>query len=326
MIALLLSAALIGAGAPTEAPVWPPNEVKELLMRIPQAEGAPTVEEKDAVLANIAGFAYRVQRQPAEGTELYSKRVLRKRSPDHPNVKKGQWLSALMRQFYEDLSKRCDSLSRLERDRKDRAFYESRAKEAKQIADYLAGTLEIVVEGMDGFLAPLPIAEGDPPQAYGAQATVKNGAIVIENLERVHFQNDAPPDDVIRTARGAIRELFSAQKQYNVSASTLGMYEPVWQKNKGNIRALIPAASPAIYLNELVLGALEAEMHTMHVMCMTKKGELRELAVKLKTPPAKGKKSKKPVEVGCANTLPMQKCIERIAGAKAQGTVVYVLE
>lgn len=334
----LFVAALLASAPPGGAKVeWPPNEVKQLLVRIPQTEGAPTVEAKDSALADIVGIAYRVPRLPQEPTEAYAKRMLLAREPSHPNVKKGQWLSALMRLFYEDLAKRTDTLARFERDRKDRVFFEQRSREAKQLADYLAGTLEVVVEGMEGFLAPLPIADpGEPPQKIGCEASVRGGVIVVENLERIRFEGDQPPTNAIRTSKGALKELFSAQRQYNISANMLGMYEQIWRKNKGNLRVIIPAASPAIYLNELVLGAREAEMTTIHVMCMSKKGELRELALALsppKPPKAKGKgKGKKAlpvaktVEVSCPSTASMQRCVDKIQAAKAEGTVVYVLQ
>lgn len=315
------------------APAWDANELRDLFLKIPAAEGAPTVEAKDSYLADLCGQAYRVPRQPKEATEVYAKRVLKKRDPDHPNVKKGQWLLALMRVFYDDASKRADTLGRFERDRQARGFFEAKAKEAKQVAEAIAGMIEIVVEGMEGFLAPLPIADGAEPEIYGAQAMVKDGGIVFENLERVRFENDAPSEKVARTAKGAIRELFSAAKQYNVSANMLGMYEAIWKKNKGNLRVVIPAASPAIYLNELVLGGVEGEMDTLRIMVMTQRGELRELKLALTKPKVKAKgkaKNKKPerepTEVSCPNDVSMQKCVEYIALARKEGPVRYVVK
>lgn len=320
-----------------DVPAWTPSELRTYFTRIPQSEGAKTVEEKDSFLADVAGAAYRVPRLPNEATELYAKRVVRKREPNHPNVKKGQWTLALMRLFYQDAGRRADSLSRFERDKNARLYFEAKAREAKQVADAIAGMIEIVVEGMEGFLAPLPIADGVTPEPYGCEASVKNGTVVVENLERAHFVNDAPPDNTIRTANGAIKELFAAQKQYNVSATMLGMYEEIWRKNQGNLRVVIPGAAPTTYLNELALAGVEADMHTVQVMCMTQKGELRALrlyltpakakaALKVKKPP-KGKKAppapKAPVEVSCASKLPMQKCVERLAEAAQQGPILF---
>ena len=72
--------------------------------------------------------------------------VLERREPDHPNVRSGQWLKALMRQFYADIAKRCDGLARFERDRRDRKYLKDMAGAAQKNADFLASSIEIVVD------------------------------------------------------------------------------------------------------------------------------------------------------------------------------------
>lgn len=336
MLAALFAVLLFGAEPPapapraagTEAPLWSGPELATLFGRIGDAGRARSVEEKDSALANVGGFAYRVPRQGGESTDAYSKRMVKKRSPEHPNVKRDQWLVALVRQLYDDLGKRSESLARFERDRRQRAYFERMAMEAKGAADQLAKQLETVVEGIDGFVAPLPVAQGDPPVSYGAQATVKNGAITIDSMDRVHFEGDQVPANTTRTARGAIKELFAALKQYNVQAQMLGQYESIWRKNHGHLRAMIPASSPAIYLNELVRASIEAEMRTVHVMTMSPKGVLSELAVAVVKPKGKGKKGEAAAEVKCPDAVTMQKCVEHLAESKSGGggTLHYRVE
>jgi hypothetical protein len=327
--------ALVIAAAPQPAagdPTWDAKETKDILNR---CKGAT-----DDQLADAAGVAYRLSRSANESTEAYSKRIVHKRVPDHPNVKKGQWINAVTRQLYADLAKRCDVLARFSLDKQEGRFFEGCARDAKAAADAVAKTIEIGVEGAPGFMAPLAYCDGaDEPEIYGAQATVKStGAITIENIDRVHFVNDQPPESATRTANGALKEVFSSFKQYNVSAQMIGHYEGVWRKNKGNVRAWIPGEAPAIYLNEMVLAASEAEMHTLRLMCMTKKAELRELKIPLIAPkpvkaakkkPKKGaalESEKQTAFVKCPSDVSMQKCVDHLVKARSNGPVVYRLE
>ena len=304
---------------------WSKPQVRTMLARIQAAARSTTVEAQDTELANVGGMAYSLERNQGETNEAYAKRVLRKRDPDHPNVKKGQWLSALMRMFYQDVSARCALLARFETAREDRVFLERMAGEAKQAAAQIASTLELTVEGLEGFVEPLPIvAEGLAHEKRGASAMVHHQKITIENIDRITFAGHQPPDDAPRTGRGSLREVFSAQKQYNVSAQLLGQYESKWRKNRGHVRVVIPSGYPAIYLNEIVRGGLEAEMHTLHLMTMSKRGELRELRLEVKWGlKPKGKKER---VVTCANDITMQECVSRIVHAQTQGRAVYALE
>jgi hypothetical protein len=316
---------LLAVGSPdTSTQNWSKADLRTMLGRVQAAARSATVEAQDTELANIGGMAYAVPRGQGETNEQYAKRVLRKRDPDHPNVKKGQWLSALMRMFYADASARCALLARFETTREDRIFLERMAGEAKAAAAQIASTLELTVEGLEGFVEPLPVATGVAPEGRGAMAMVHHQKITIENIDRVTFAGHQPPEDAARTGRGALREVFSAQKQYNVSAQLLGQYESQWRKNRGHLRVVIPAAYPALYLNEIVRGGLEAEMHTLHLMTMSKRGELRELKVALQW--GMKPKGKKDLVVSCANDVSMQDCAAKLVHAQTAGNAVYALE
>lgn len=319
---------MLAVAAGPKAPEWNKSTIKSLLGRIQVAARAQSVQAKDQELANVGGAAYGVERRTGESNEGYAKRVLRARDPQHPNVKEGQWLSALMRMFYEDVAARADRLARFETERGDRIYLERMAKEAKQVAGQIAGTLQMVVEGLEGFVEPLPIAPGDDPKPRGAMAMVRQGKITIENLDRITFVGHQPPEGSPRTARGALREVYSAQKQYNVSAQMLGRYDKIWRRNRGHVRVVVPSGYPAIYLNEIVRGGIEGGMHTAHVMTMTKRGDLQELVLPLRRHEKKRKrkkKGKKEVQVSCDDQSPMQECVRRIAHARTLGSPVYVV-
>jgi hypothetical protein len=318
-------AALVVAATPESTQSWSKADVRTMISRVQAATRAPNIEAQDKELADVGGMAYAVPRNQGESNENYAKRALRKREPDHPNVKKGQWLSALMRMFYLDMSDRCAVLARFETNRDDRIFFEKMAGESKQAANQIAGTLQLTIEGLEGFGEPLPVVpKGSDPKMRGATATVHQQKINIENIDRVTFSGHQPPESAARTGRGSLREVFAAMKQYNVSASMLGQYETSWRKNKGHFRAVIPASYPAVYLNEIVRGGLEAEMHTLHLMVMTKRGELRELELPLKW--GLKPKGKKDVVANCADELSMQECVARLVHAQTNGNAVYGLE
>src|SRR5687768_8119016 len=188
---------------------WSKAELKTMLARVQVAARAPSIEAQDTELANVGGMAYSLARNQGETNEAYAKRVLRKRDPDHPNVKKGQWLSALMRMFYSDVSSRCALLARFELAREDRVYLEKMAQESKQAAAQIASKLELTVEGLEGFVEPLPIvAQGLAPETRGASAMVHRQKITIENIDRVTFAGHQPPDDAARTGRGSLREVY----------------------------------------------------------------------------------------------------------------------
>src|SRR5688572_5257717 len=156
---------LLAVGSPdVSTQSWSKGDLRTMLSRVEAATRSPTVEAKDTELANVGGMAYAVPRQQGEGNEDYAKRVLRKRDPDHPNVKKGQWLAALMRMFYADVSARCALLARFETVRDERIYFDRMAQMSKGAADQIGATLELTVEGLEGFVEPLPVATGQAPE------------------------------------------------------------------------------------------------------------------------------------------------------------------
>jgi hypothetical protein len=329
-----LLAALVSLSQPAaEAPVWSAPELKQLFARISAAGNLPP-QQYTAEMAAIGGIAYRVPATPNESPDLYAKRVLKKREPAHPNVKAGQWVLALTRTFYSDVSKRCEGIARFEKDRNERNYFDRMAKETKTLADQFAKDVQTAIEGVPGFTSPPPnAAECDEVTGYGAQVTVRSGVIGIENLDRATFVNDAPKDDAPRTGRGSLREIFSAFDQYNRSAAVLSPYESSWRKNRGNFRMTIPADAPAIYLNELILGAIEADMALGRLMVMGKGNKLCELRLPLKAvKPAKSKKKAQPAGpagpaiVKCPSEVTMQRCVEHIVEAKKAGAFLFKVE
>ena len=221
---------------------------------------------------------------------------------------------------------RLDTLARFETNPRDEKWMKSMAQQTLLVAREIEKSLELVVEGLEGGVEPLANVGGDEPKRRGAFVKVSaGGKIAIEELNRVTFENHQPPPDRPRTKRGSLRELFSAQKQYQTSAAMLGRYDPVWRKNKGHVQVVVPAAYPAIYLNEIVRGSIEAKMKFLHVMTMSKRGELRELVLRLDKP--KKKKRKKPFkEVLCKDEISMQDCARRIKHALGQGSALFVVD
>ncbi len=309
-------------------PTWTKAEVKTLLGRAQQAGRSPSVAHKDLALVRAAGAAYRLAAQANEGVEGYAKRILKQQDAKHVNVSEGQWLTALMRHFYKDLAVRSQELARFETDRKDRSFFERVSKEAAAAADALGRTLRISVEGLEGLVQPLPVYGGDEPKAVGAFLEVKGGAVFVERVERVKFKNDRPPKGAPRTGKGALREVYSALKQYNMSAKMFAQFDRKRRKHVGHVRAVVPAAMPALYLNEIVRAAKQAKTHTVHVMTLSKEGELRELPFRVLKPKRRRKAKKKQewVQLGCKDEQPMSLCVRRLAHARAQGHVLYKLE
>ena len=311
----------------TSQPDWTASEMKTLLSQAQAAGRAPTLDAQNRVLLAVAAAAYRAS-TPALASgradvQTEAKRVLRKRAPNHPNVKQGQWLSALMRQFYEDASARCRVLGRFARERRDRVFFEQMTQQARLAADELARGLQLQVEGLDGYSTPLPVVDGDPPYPHASKAIVSTkGGIDVDGMERVRFIGHRPPAEIERTENGAIRKLFSAFQFFERSAQSLGPYDSSWAKKRGHVRVVVPARFPAAYLNEVARAAREAKMRRMHVMVMTQRGELRELRVDL-NPRRRAKKKKRKVKVTCTDDITMSRCAERIAYARKKGQPVW---
>lgn len=325
-----------------QAPSWSDIELKEIFAAVSSAMGM-NAQVRDAQSLSIAGTAYRVPAQAGENPSQYAKRILKFRRPDHPNVQNNQWLMAVYAQFFADLAARADVYGRLSTNRGDSQFFTQKARESKQYADQLSRQLLVVVEGVEGFVGALPRVEGERPEHRGAQVTVRNGKIAVENLDRVTWPGDMPPPDVTRTAHGAIKELYSALRQYDIGQRMIGHYEDQARMNSGHVRLFAPGVSPSVYLNEIARAAQEAEISALHLMTMNKQGELGQLLIPLNKPkpsknPTASKKSsaaKKPkpgkagtgaapAAVSCADTLPLQKCAERIAEARAAGPIVFV--
>lgn len=314
------------------APQWSSGELKQLFAR-QQASQHLAEPQNSEESANIVGAAYRLPRNPGESADLYAKRVVKKRSPDHPNVKTGTWLLAAFRLFYDDASKRCATIARFEKDRNDRNYFEQKAKETHAIAEQAAKEVQLAVEGVEGYMAPLPTVDAcDEVEKYGVDTTVRKGQVAIENMDRVKFVDDQPPPDAPRTAHGALREVYAAFWNFNKSNAMLGMYEATYAKSKGNVRLMIPGAAPAVYLNELAAGAVEAEMHTLRIMAMKNGTELCELRVPIAEAPSKKKKPKKGAPsaaanvVKCRRDLTMQRCVEHIAEEKKAGAIIFKAE
>ncbi len=307
------------------APNWTAEEMKALLARAQGAGRTPTLEAQNQALLALAVAAYRAKVSDRFGDpETLAKAVLRKRDPDHPNVRHGQWLNALLRQFYDDAHRRCDVLRRFARDRRDRAFFEQMTRQAKAAADALAGDLQLEVEGLDGFFSPLPVVDGDKPYAFASQVTVnRQGGIDVDGMERIRFVGHRGPPDAARTSKGSIRELYSAFLFFQRSAESLAAYDPSWAKKRGHVRAVIPARFPAAYLNEIARAAKEAKMRRLHLMVMTKRGELRELRVDLRQGKRRRGRGPAQVPVTCDDDTPMSQCAARVAHARATGRPLW---
>lgn len=324
---------LLLAGAPGEAPTWSKAELKELIIQANavgrMAPGPPQLQ----ALAGLGGQAYRIQPQPSEPVEPFAQRVVKVRQPHHPTVGKNEWITALSRQLYADFAQRCSDLRRFERDKADDQFLQACANDFAAAAQDAEKSLTYVIEGLEGFVEPLPIADGEELVPLGCMVMVRRGAISIENMDRVRFENDQPAPDAARTKRGALREIYSAQQQFNVSNKMIGMYESQARRQVGHVRVAIPGRAPALYLNEIYRGAREADMHTLHLMVMANGNTLREIPILLK-PPAKPKKKPKKgappppelVSVGCADGQPMDLCARKLEEARKKGPILYQID
>ncbi|MCA9553362.1 MAG: hypothetical protein KC933_25215 [Myxococcales bacterium] len=314
-----------------KAPAWDRDELKQIFVRIQAAASAPTVEAKDRGLVDAAAAAYRKTPSPASVEDM-AKDVLRTRDPEHPAVQKGQWLTALTRRLYLDLSERCDLVSRFSNTRDDRRYFESMAQQTKAVAQQLGEGLVLVVEGLDVETEALPAVGGSAPTEQGVVAWVHNGGVVtIQKLDRVRFVDHRPPPEHARTTTGALREVYGAQKQFNTFAQTMGKYDSATRGQFGHVQVILPAAYPAIYLNEIVRGGVEAGMHTLHLKTMTPRGELRELVLgigdaKVVKKKGRGKKKaavKPEVLVGCEDAVPMGDCARKLQHALEAGAARY---
>lgn len=311
--------------APATTPDWDAGEMRRLFARAEGASRTPSLAAQNQALLAMASAAYRASPLDlARDFDAAAQRVLRRRVPDHPNVKAGQWLTALIRQFYADAAQRCKVLGRFSTDRRDRAYFERMARQAQVAADTLARELRLEVEGLKGYASPLPVVDGDPPYKFVSQARVgPNGAINVDGMDRIKFVGHRPPPDAERTPEGALSKLQAAFVFFNRSATSLGKYDRQWAKKKGHVQAVVPARFPAVYLNEIARAAQAANMRRLHVMTMTKRGSLRELAVDLRAVKRRKKKRAKQVEVTCADHISMAMCAQRIDYARQKGRPLW---
>lgn len=322
-VATALTTALLAAvPRPGSAPRWSLEELRTVLVQIGDAGAKANISEKDSALAAVASRAYGARpRGEGEALDRFARRVVKRRAPDHPNVKQGQWLGALMRQLYADIAGRAKALARFERDRKTRQWLEERQREAESAVAILGRELEVEIEGLEGVVALPPRVGGDPPTFRGAKAEVAGGRLIVERLPRARLTPSGRVEDgAPRTRSGSVRELYSALRQYDTTAAMLGRYDPDWRKKRGHIQAILPASAPASLLNELVRAALEAKMRVVHLVTLDGKGQPRELPLYLR--PHRRKTS---VEVGCADGEPLSDCARTLAHAHLRGRVLYRL-
>jgi hypothetical protein len=316
--------------APTDAPAspqWSAPEMKQFIARLAPISREADPKKWDELVADLVGTAYRQPRAAAESADLWARRTLKKQIPDHPNVKAGLWPLAALRMFYDDASKRCDLLSRFERDRNERQYFDQYAKGMKEQAEALAKDVQTSIEGLEGYMAPLAnVPACDEPEKYGVEATVRKGVVTIENIDRTKFVDDQPPAEAPRTARGALREVYSSFWNYNKSMSMLGMYNASSARNRGNVRLMVPGASPAIYINEIANGAIEGEMRLLRVMALKNGKDLCEVRVPLEAekPKKKNKKAPETTPVKCKSDVTVERCLQHIVESKKSGPIIFV--
>lgn len=317
-MSLVLIAAL--AASATGAPEWTKDQVVAL---ISSSEAAGQSPNPEAAFTDVAGGAYGYRRQTGESNESMARRVLRRLQKGHPEVRHGQWLSALARRFYADVGERARTHARFERERRMRTYLEAKAEQASATAAQIAPTIEIKIPGMEGYVAPLAVADGDEPDTHGATAFVHGQRITIEHLDRVTFEDHRPPPNAPRTPQGALRELVAAQKQFNTHSEMFARIDKEKARGRRVLRVFVGAAWPAVYLNELVRAAQEAKMRTMFLMTLSP-GEprLRQIEISLQTPTTKkGKRAPEPVM--CKDPVLMQRCVESIAEVRTTSKRLY---
>jgi hypothetical protein len=326
ILALLVTAGALPEG---EVPAWDRAELVSLFQRAEQISTIPSPADRDNELGRVISAAYRLPPNVGESLDTYSRRLTKHREPGHPEIKTGQWLLAAARLFYGDTGQRADTLSRLEVEPRARAYLEQKAREAKGAAATIGSQLVVAVQTGQGFVAPLPVAEGLPPEVstFGCEIIVRAGKIEVNGLERVSFVDDRPPPDAPRTGQGSLRELASSQKEWNLRANMMGMIDPAMKKGQKLARVWAPGAGPAVYVNEILRAAREAQMRTVFLMVSDKAtGKLRELPLHVTAPAAKktkkGQKPPLPQPARCRDEELLQRCVERLVEASAQGPLV----
>lgn len=303
-----------------KAPRWSLDALRGSLQAIAGAGRFSDVARKDAALALAMAKAYGVSPTPGESTLGLASRTLRTRRPHHPPIASEQVLTALARQYYEDLAARSAALARFEKNRKIRDWLSARSVEAEGAAQTLAGELEIELPGLEGFVGlPPEVTGGRAPGVIGARAEVVGAKLVIERLPRATFRGALPEADAPRTAGGALREVRAALKQFDTTASMLGRYDSKWRKRRGRVHFIAPASAPAGFLRELARAGRSAGVKTISVVVLNLQGQIRVLPLGLKG------KAKRSVPVECPPELSMQDCAKNIARASRSGRPVLAL-
>ncbi|HJL43376.1 MAG TPA: hypothetical protein RMG48_18860 [Myxococcales bacterium LLY-WYZ-16_1] len=312
----------VAAAAP-KPPEWTVGDLRRMDAELRGAARLSDPAQRDGALAGIAAAMYRVAPQPNEPPQSLASRTLERAGSDMPEVQEGQELDALLVRLYADVAERSRNLARFERDRRTRQFLEGLRARAQRARSSMAPNLQFQVDGLDGFFEPLPRVPGKTPSKRGALVKVHSGGtITVEQLDRVRFEKHHPPEDVRRTG-GAIHELVAAQKQYNITARLLARYDPAWSKNAGHVQVAVPGNYPSRYLNEVLLAAKRAGMHTAHVLVTAKNGKLSELIARLRPPEGRAAR-RDGRQVSCPDELSMQRCAQRLRHASLRGSVVFV--
>ncbi|MBI4819554.1 MAG: hypothetical protein HY791_24995 [Deltaproteobacteria bacterium] len=319
LAALLLSLPATGA---EPSPSWSEDALEGYFRRSEAAQGLAGPQQLDE-LTGIAGMAYAIPRNPGEGTEGYARRILKTVEPSHPEVAGGYWVKALIARFYRDAGERAERLSRFSTHRTQRVYLEKKGAQAKAAAQEIAAGLRVPVDGVEGGMEPLPVADAEPITTWGATVAVMSTELVVEGSSRATLVNGAVSPETPRTTNGTLREVKAALDFFQRTAATMGLIDPMKKKGNGIFRIFIPGRSTAELLNEVVKAAIEAKMHTLLIMTTNKAGKLNQITAPLNKAPAK-KKSPATTDVKCRSDVAMQACVEWILEQKKVGPIRFV--
>ena len=310
-------------GQPPSA--WTAKTVKAYIGRINMAAGLANGNARDTELLLLAGQAYQTARKANESAELYARRTIKHLDPGHPRVKKGQWLLALTKRFYEDIASRCESLARFERRRKDKVFFAENAKAFRRYVSVMSSMLRISIKGVDGEIEPLSIAKGRTKKVHGVQVTVTGENISIEQSKRVTFENNQAAPDANRTARGSLMGLFNSFRQHHTYGKLMARSKRKKNKDLGKIRLFIPATKPSTYFNELVRAAKEAKYSRAYLMVfLPKTAQLAHLELLFSPPTKKDLRRNKYAKAQCQDDESMQACATHLAELQATKKRLYI--
>lgn len=320
----LLFAALIAQSPASVRPVqsWNARTVASHFNTIELAARSSDAAARDTVLLTAAGQAYKTVRKPGESNEEFARRTIKKLDSLHPKVKKGQWLLALIYRFYSDLAQRSKTLSRFERRKKDRQYFEQQANTYEGYAQTISDLIRIKVKGLDAEIEMLPKAKGSTKKVHGIPVTVIGENISIDQFKRVTFSGHQPAEDANRTAKGSLMSLFNSFRQKQVFAKLMARSGRRKDKSIGKTQLYLPANKPAVYYNEILRAAKEAKLHTAYLMVFKEKsGELAHLKIRLKRP--RSKKARRKVEAArCLDKERVQACVDRLSDLSKKGAIL----